>query len=203
MSRNFKTKYESLGSMGIRGAGLCYLMLMIVVWPGADTFAQSRSPRSAKAKTDELSIQKAPHGEESYESEQFGIVTVRLHPGDDLRQRIEELVKTRHISAGFILTAVGSLRSAAIRLADQKEATTFAGKFEIVSLVGTMGPDGVHLHISIADNAGKTIGGHLVDGCVIYTTAEIVIGDARGLVFSRIQDEETGYKELRVRRSRR
>ena len=92
----------------------------------------------------------------------------RLRPGQDLRQRIEEFVKARNIRAGFILTAVGSLRSATIRLADQKEPTTFAGKFEIVSLVGTMGQDGVHLHISIADNTGKTIGGHLVDGFFFF-----------------------------------
>lgn len=195
-------KYKAWPSPGLRGAGLCSLVLMIGVWRGADTLAQSRSLRSAEGKPNGLSIQKSRQAEESYESKQLRIVTVRLRPGDDLRQRIEKLVKTRHIRAGFILTAVGSLRSAVIRLADQKEATTFAGKFEIVSLVGTMGPDGVHLHISIADNTGKTIGGHLVDGCVIYTTAEIVIGDARGLTFSRMQDEETGFKELRVRRSK-
>jgi predicted DNA-binding protein with PD1-like motif len=74
---------------------------------------------------------------------------------------------------------------------------------KIVSLVGTLGQDGVHLHISIADSTGKTTGGHLVDGCLVYTTAEIVIGDAQGLTFSREQDEQTGYKELRIRRSGR
>ena len=105
--------------------------------------------------------------------------------------------------AGFILTAVGSMQNATIRLADQKEPTTFAGKFEIVSLVGTMGQDGIHLHISIADSDGKTIGGHLVDGCLIYTTAEIVIGEAQGLTFSREQNEQTGFKELKIRRNRR
>lgn len=137
------------------------------------------------------------------EGRKLRILTIRLRPGDDLRQRIEQVVKTHHIRAGFILTTVGSLRSANIRLADQNEATAFAGKFEIVSLVGTMGQDGVHLHVSIADNTGKTIGGHLVAGCLIYTTAEIVIGEAEGLVFSRVADQETGYKELRIRKSRR
>ncbi|HEV7474634.1 MAG TPA: DUF296 domain-containing protein [Pyrinomonadaceae bacterium] len=107
------------------------------------------------------------------------------------------------MTPSFLFLAKRSLQNATIRLADQKEATTFAGKFEIVSLVGTMGQDGVHLHISIADSNGKTIGGHLVDGCLIYTTAEIVIGEARGLTFSREQDEQTGFKELRIRTSRR
>jgi predicted DNA-binding protein with PD1-like motif len=133
------------------------------------------------------------------ESRRMRILPFRLRPGQDLRQQIEAIVKAGNIKAGFILTAVGSLRSAALRLADQKEATTFAGKFEIVSLVGTMGQDGVHLHLSISDSSGRTIGGHLVEGCQVYTTVEIVIGEARGLAFTRVQDEETGYKELKIR----
>ena len=134
------------------------------------------------------------------ESKRLRILAIRLRPGQDLRKGIEDLVKERNIRAGFVMTAVGSLQSATIRLADQKEPTKVAGKFEIVSLVGTLGPDGVHLHVSIADKEGKTIGGHLVEGCLIYTTAEIVIGDARGLTFSREQDEQTGFNELRIRR---
>jgi predicted DNA-binding protein with PD1-like motif len=43
--------------------------------------------------------------------------------------------------------------------------------------------------------------GHLVEGCLIYTTAEIVIGEARGLMFSREQAAETGYQELRIRKA--
>ncbi|HEY0430771.1 MAG TPA: PPC domain-containing DNA-binding protein, partial [Pyrinomonadaceae bacterium] len=132
---------------------------------------------------------KAPPTRSAVESRRLRILAIRLRPGQDLRQAIEELVKARKMRAGFILTAVGSMQNATIRLADQKEPTTFAGKFEIVSLVGTMGQDGIHLHISIADSDGKTIGGHLVDGCLIYTTAEIVIGEAQGLTFSREQNE--------------
>jgi predicted DNA-binding protein with PD1-like motif len=94
------------------------------------------------------------------------------------------------------------LRQASIRLADQPTATNFTDKFEIVSLVGTLGQDGVHLHISISDSDGKTIGGHLVEGWLIYTTAEIVIGDAQGLTFSRELDAETGYPELQIRKNR-
>lgn len=131
------------------------------------------------------------------------VFALRLKPGQDLRQQIEAFVKEKRIRAGFIITTVGSLRQASIRLADQSSATQFDGKFEIVSLVGTMGQDGVHLHISISDSTGKTIGGHLVEGCVIYTTAEIVIGEAEGLVFSREKDSETGYQELRIRKAKR
>ncbi len=131
------------------------------------------------------------------------VFALRLRPGQDLRQQIEAFTKQKHIRAGFIITTVGSLRRAAIRLADQSSPMQFDGKFEIVSLVGTLGQDGVHLHISISDRNGKTIGGHLVEGCLIYTTAELVIGEARGLVFSREQDSETTYQELRIRKVKR
>jgi predicted DNA-binding protein with PD1-like motif len=90
-----------------------------------------------------------------------------------------------------------------LRLADQKDPTAFEGKYEIVSLVGTLSPDGVHLHISLSDSTGRTIGGHPVEGCEIYTTAEIVIGEAVGLKFTREQDAQTGYKELKIRKATR
>jgi uncharacterized protein len=116
-----------------------------------------------------------------------------------LRQQLESFVKDKRIRAGFIITAVGSLRQATIRLADQSSSTRFDGKFEILSLAGTLGQDGMHLHISLSDSTGKTIGGHLVPGCLIYTTAEIVIADADGLTFSREKDTETTFEELRIR----
>ncbi|HEV7745157.1 MAG TPA: PPC domain-containing DNA-binding protein [Pyrinomonadaceae bacterium] len=140
---------------------------------------------------------------ESAQTEHLRILALRLKPGQDLRQQLESFVKEQGIKAGFLITTVGSLRQASIRLADQSAATDFTGKFEIVSLVGTLGQDGVHLHISISDSAGKTIGGHLVAGCLIYTTAEIVIGEAEGLTFARELDAETGYQELRIRKKSR
>ncbi len=125
----------------------------------------------------------------------------RLKPGDDLRESLEEFVRAGKIRAGFIVTCVGSLDGAKLRLADQKDSATFPGKFEIVSLVGTLSPDGPHLHISLADETGKMIGGHLVEGCIICTTAEIVIGEATDLKFSRPRDRQTGFNELEIEKN--
>jgi predicted DNA-binding protein with PD1-like motif len=140
------------------------------------------------------------------ETGRMKVYALRLTPKQDLRKQLELFSRERKLQAGFVLTAVGSLQKVSLRLADQKEPTAFEGKYEIVSLVGTLSPDGVHLHISLSDSTGKTIGGHLVEGCEIYTTAEIVIGEAHGLVFTREQDAQTGYKELKIHsatRSRR
>lgn len=68
-------------------------------------------------------------------------------------------------------------------------------RFELLSLVGTLSPDGVHLHVSLGDEEGAVCGGHLVRA-IVHTTAEVVIGVASSLAFSREMDPSTGFKEL-------
>lgn len=136
---------------------------------------------------------------EAASAKRMKIYALRLKPNQDLRVELEKFTKENRISAGFIITAVGSLKETKIRLADKSDSTSFDGKFEIVSLVGTLSMDGVHLHISLSDGSGKTIGGHLTEGCKIYTTAEIVIGVTNEIVFTRETDQETTYKELKIR----
>jgi predicted DNA-binding protein with PD1-like motif len=46
---------------------------------------------------------------------------------------------------------------------------------EILSLVGTACTDGVHFHISVSKESGEVVGGHLMDGCLVASTAEIII----------------------------
>lgn len=140
---------------------------------------------------------------ESARADKIKIYAIRLKPNQDLRQELEKFVKENKISAGFIVTAVGSLKESRLRLADQSDSTEFEGKYEIVSLVGTLSADGVHLHISVSDKTGKTIGGHLTEGCKIYTTAEIVIGTTAEITFTRETDAETTYKELKIRKRRK
>ncbi len=124
---------------------------------------------------------------------------LRLHPGQDLREQLELFTKEQKLTSGYIVTAVGSLQKAALRLANKSESTVWEDKFEIVSLVGTLAQDAPHLHIAISDGTGKTIGGHLVKGCEIYTTAEIVIGVLPTVRFTRERDVQTGYAELKFR----
>ncbi len=123
---------------------------------------------------------------------------LRLLPGQDLKRAIDAFAQAQHLQAGFIVTCVGSLRQAMIRPANQPDALSRVEMFEIVSLVGTLSPDGSHLHISISDNLGNIIGGHLLEGSIVHTTAEIVIGEANNLKFSRETDPVTTYKELKI-----
>jgi len=139
----------------------------------------------------------------SNEAEKFGhveVLAVRLAPFQDLRKSLDSLVSVHQIEAGCILSCAGSLRQAAIRFADQNEATLLTEKFEIVSLSGTLSKNGSHLHLAISDSTGQTIGGHLMEGCLIYTTAEIVIGILPDLKFLREHDQASGYRELVIYR---
>ncbi len=127
------------------------------------------------------------------------VYAFRLHPNQDLKKEIIAFAIEKKIEAGYIITCVGSLKTAGIRFANQPNTTQLENKFEIVSLVGTFGASsGAHLHISIADGEGKNFGGHLNDGNLIYTTAEIVVGEIWDVRFSRQTDSITTYKELVV-----
>ena len=126
------------------------------------------------------------------------IYSFRLKPGQDLFGEIESFVAQKKIEAGCILSSVGSLTHATLRLANREFYTEYEGHFEIVSLNGTVSINGSHLHISISDGEGKTIGGHLVPGCKIYTTAEMVIAILDDVVYKREFAEDSGYEELVV-----
>ena len=122
----------------------------------------------------------------------------RLKPGQDLKTAIQDLVNDRQIKAGWISTCVGSLTDYKIRFANQPKGSSDSGHFEIVSLTRTVSVNGSHLHISISDSTSKTIGGHLMEGCKIYTTAEIVILSSNEFVFKREKDGTTPWEELQV-----
>ena len=125
--------------------------------------------------------------------------TFRLRPGQDLFDSIEEFVGREKIEAGCVLSGVGSLTHATLRLANRESFNEYEGHFEIVSMTGTVSLHGSHLHISISDGDGVTIGGHLVSGCRVYTTAEIVLAAFDDVIYRReLFENDSGYEELAV-----
>ncbi|MBN1356594.1 DNA-binding protein [bacterium] len=128
----------------------------------------------------------------------MGQMAIRLKPGSDIKRELETMVQIAGIRAAWIVTCAGSLRTAVIRLAGMDYPRRLEGKYEIVSLTGTLSPSGSHLHAAIADSHGETLGGHLEDGCIVYTTAEIVVGTTDTFHFKRCYDPETGHNELEI-----
>jgi len=123
---------------------------------------------------------------------------LRLKPGQDLKKEIHQFVVKNQIKAGWISTCAGSLTDFNIRFANQPESSRGNGHFEIVSLTGTVSVNGSHIHISVSDSSGKTIGGHLADSNIVYTTAEIVILSSDDFIFTREKDGSTEWEELQV-----
>ena len=125
----------------------------------------------------------------------------RFKKGDDLRQKIESFASENRIKAGVILTCVGNLTKAVLRMAKAKEIRTWDGKFEIVSLVGTFEAGNSHLHICLSDDGGSVFGGHLKQGSLVGGTAEVCLGEIEGLEFGRELDKATGYEELVIKKT--
>lgn len=126
-------------------------------------------------------------------------LALRLRPGDDLRATLEAAFADVPERAGFVASCVGSLSVTALRYAGQGEPSLTRAPVELVSLSGTLSPDGVHLHASVADADGRVIGGHVLPGCVVRTTAEVLLGLTDAVSFTRPVDPATGYAELSVR----
>jgi len=137
-----------------------------------------------------------------FETARMRVVPLRLRPGDDLRQALESWMAQQNERAGCVISAIGSLSTAQVRFAGRDDITAIAGELEILSLAGTLSPDGAHLHIAIADGRGAVSGGHLCAGSLVRTTAELVVGLLPDWEFRRAFDAETGSAELVVTQQR-
>ena len=131
---------------------------------------------------------------------------LRLFPGDDLRAALEAafatLSQAHGIAAACIVSAVGSLSHAVLRYADRPGGSEITGPLELLMLSGTLSADGAHLHGSVADSQGQVRGGHVLPGCIVRTTAEVVIALLPGWEFRRELDAATGFRELQAQRER-
>jgi len=125
---------------------------------------------------------------------------VRLRPGEDLRHGLEAWFARSGAMAGAGVAFAGSLTRAVLRYAARDDGAEVPGPLEIVSLSGTLSPDGPHLHVAVADQDGMMWGGHLLAGCEVHTTAEVVVWLGGDMVFAREPDAVTGARELVVSR---
>ncbi|WP_317205859.1 DNA-binding protein [Janthinobacterium sp.] len=123
---------------------------------------------------------------------------LRLLPGQDLRAALQTVLLEHGLAAAFVVQGIGSLSVAQLRLAGASQATTLRGDLEILTLAGTLSPDGAHLHMALADAQGRVTGGHVGAGCIVRTTAEILLALLPEQRFSRRPDPTTGFAELAI-----
>jgi predicted DNA-binding protein with PD1-like motif len=127
---------------------------------------------------------------------------IRLQPGDDLRAAIEAAVRGADCRAAFVIAGIGSLSSAGLRFAGADQPRRFTGDIEILSLAGSIAFDGAHssshLHMALSTASGEVFGGHVAPGCIVRTTAEVLLALLPDWDFSRAPDAATGYLELEI-----
>ena len=102
-------------------------------------------------------------------------VPLHLEAGSDVRRSLEQLA-LEHDAGGFVLSVVGNLSQAAFACPGQSAPTVLAGELEIITLQGTISPDGVHLHLSFSDASCQVWGGHLEHGTLVLRGADLLVG---------------------------
>jgi predicted DNA-binding protein with PD1-like motif len=75
---------------------------------------------------------------------------------------------------------------------------------EILTLSGTValaddGKTSSHMHMAISTATGQVLGGHVAPGCLVLTTAEVLLALLPDWQFTRELDAATGYDELLIR----
>ena len=141
------------------------------------------------------------------------VVVFRLGPGCDLMKSIEEIAKKENIQSGLVLSGAGSLSQVTLRnvrlfpdefpVMDRNRIYTPKKEpLELLSLSGNIsrrdGEIHVHCHITISsglDNS-RAYGGHLIEGCLIFSYCEVIIAEITGLEMKRDIDPETRGPEL-------
>lgn len=100
---------------------------------------------------------------------------LHLQAGSDVRRSLEELAREQGV-AGFVLAVVGNLSQACFQCPGRARPTQLRGELEIITLSGTLAPQGVHLHLSLSDGDCRVWGGHLEPGTLVLRGADLLVG---------------------------
>ena len=124
---------------------------------------------------------------------------LRLKPNQDIKLELLKYAQERNIKTASIVSAVGSVSSMKVRIADGRTIVSDTHNREVLSLSGTLINGKIHTHIGAISTRMDVFGGHLMEGCIVHTTMEITLLDlSEDVQTERIFDSETGYDELNV-----
>lgn len=109
-------------------------------------------------------------------------VLVRMDPGDDLLQTLNEAVKREELGNGIIFGGVGSLsqyRVHVVKTTNMPPGDVFfdnKGPWDILCMNGLIIDGRLHAHITLSNNE-TAIGGHLEEGCKVLTFCSVMIAE--------------------------
>jgi len=123
---------------------------------------------------------------------------MRFRKDEDLLDAITTYAEKSNVRAG-LLFLIGSLKQARLGFFDGEkyQRITINEPLEIVSCLGNVSLNErnqtvVHAHLVVSNKKGETFGGHLLRGCVVSFTAELVLVECLGTELRRVLDGETG-----------
>jgi len=122
----------------------------------------------------------------------------RIPTDEDLVRYLEALARRRKLHTAWI-SGIGAVRRASLATYDQTarkyEPVVFEEPFELLSLQGNLslrdGEPFAHVHVVLARRDGTTVGGHVLEGTVVFLT-ELMITEKEGPALQRHPDEVTG-----------
>lgn len=140
----------------------------------------------------------------SIQTEAKRVIFSRMEPGEDVLETIETVAAEYGIESGQV-SLIGAISGAKLGYfhleANEYRDFTVDEDVEVVSCMGNISTlDGkamVHAHMIVADEAGKCYGGHLMPGCKVSVTIELVIMETTAEV-TRARDEKTGLNLLNI-----
>ncbi len=128
----------------------------------------------------------------------------RLSKDEDLLVGIQERMSRAGVKAGFLMV-IGALKSAVFGLyhAGEYKHITADGPLEIAACMGNVAVNGatevvIHAHIVVSNEKGEALGGHLMKGCIVDPTAELIVVEALDINLVRAYDEKTKLNLLKL-----
>jgi uncharacterized protein len=124
----------------------------------------------------------------------------RFGYGCDLLEELTRVATSNGVKLGRV-EAIGAVQQAKIAFYNQATQTyqvlSLDHPLEITTLSGNISlKDGnpfVHAHITLSDESGKSYGGHLLTGTIVFS-CEFIVEAFDGPVFDRGFDKETGLR---------
>jgi predicted DNA-binding protein with PD1-like motif len=132
----------------------------------------------------------------SVQSKTRNVVFARLFEGEELLETIARVALKNHIDSGFFFL-IGTLKKVVLGFyKDGKYVPNeISGPVEIASCTGNISIKEnhdlvVHGHIVVTDIKCRALGGHILEGCLVDATVELVLVEAESGSLKRRLDPE-------------
>jgi len=118
------------------------------------------------------------------------IYIVRVDPGEDVLEAIQEFLQQARVQQAVVLGGYGTLVAYRLhwvthdRLPTETVVRSGRGGFEILAMNGLVVDGQAHVHVALSTAEGA-FGGHLEPGCIAYVLCELYLAEVGGVTLAR------------------